>query len=61
MWIRRRFGMMLLALLLSVAGWGAKTYTVVIDAGHGGKDAGAIGRSLHVQEKNLNLDVLRAS
>ncbi len=57
MWIRRRFGMMLLALLLSVAGWGAKTYTVVIDAGHGGKDAGAIGRSLHVQEKNLNLDV----
>ena len=35
----------------------AKTYTVVIDAGHGGKDAGATGRSLHVLEKNLNLDV----
>lgn len=57
MWIHKRMAAMLLAVMLSVAGWGAKTYTVVIDAGHGGKDAGAIGRSLHVQEKNLNLDV----
>jgi len=31
-------------------------YTVVIDAGHGGKDAGAVGRK-GVLEKNLNLDV----
>ncbi len=32
-----------------------KTYTVVIDAGHGGKDPGAVGKIS--QEKNLNLDV----
>ena len=36
---------------------GAKTYTVVIDAGHGGKDAGAVGHVLKVKEKDLNLDV----
>lgn len=33
----------------------ASDFTVVIDAGHGGKDAGAVGRQ--VMEKNLNLDV----
>ena len=32
-----------------------KPFTVVIDAGHGGKDAGAVGRIAY--EKNLNLDV----
>ena len=32
-----------------------KPFTVVIDAGHGGKDAGAVGRKYY--EKNLNLDV----
>lgn len=32
-----------------------KSFTVVIDAGHGGKDAGAVGRKYY--EKNLNLDV----
>lgn len=32
-----------------------KAYTVVIDAGHGGHDPGAIGKL--VQEKKLNLDV----
>lgn len=32
-----------------------KPYTVVIDAGHGGKDPGAVGKIS--QEKNLNLDV----
>jgi len=31
-------------------------YTVVIDAGHGGKDAGAVGRK-GLLEKDLNLDV----
>lgn len=32
------------------------SFTVVIDAGHGGHDAGAIGR-MGIQEKDLNLDV----
>ena len=34
------------------------SFTVVIDAGHGGHDAGAIGR-MGVQEKNLNLSVAK--
>jgi len=34
----------------------AETFTVVIDAGHGGKDAGAVGRK-GLLEKDLNLDV----
>lgn len=34
---------------------GKKRFTVVIDAGHGGKDAGAVGRML--REKDLNLTV----
>ena len=32
-----------------------KPFTLVIDAGHGGKDAGAVGKIAY--EKNLNLDV----
>ncbi len=35
----------------------ANPYTVVIDAGHGGKDAGAVGHVLKLKEKDLNLDV----
>ena len=33
----------------------AKQFTIVIDAGHGGKDAGAIGKFSY--EKDLNLAV----
>ena len=33
--------------------------TVAIDAGHGGYDGGAVGRSSGVAEKGLNLDVAR--
>ena len=35
-----------------------KQFTVVIDAGHGGKDPGAIGR--FSREKNINLSVAKA-
>ena len=31
--------------------------TVVIDAGHGGKDAGAVSKDSHTYEKNLVLDI----
>lgn len=48
----------LFTLFLSVSSAGiasAGTFTVVIDAGHGGHDAGAIGK--YSKEKNLNLSV----
>jgi N-acetylmuramoyl-L-alanine amidase len=32
-----------------------KPFVVVLDAGHGGKDAGAIGYSLKLKEKTVNL------
>lgn len=47
-----------LLLLLFVA-FPLMSFTVVIDAGHGGHDAGAIGLKLKVQEKNLNLSVAK--
>ncbi|MCQ2348266.1 MAG: N-acetylmuramoyl-L-alanine amidase [Paludibacteraceae bacterium] len=45
----------LFVLLISLSCW-AEPFTVVIDAGHGGKDAGAVGRK-GLLEKNLNLDI----
>ncbi len=36
------------------------SFTVVIDAGHGGHDAGATGQKLGIQEKDLNLEVSNA-
>ena len=34
-------------------------YTVVVDAGHGGIDGGAVGISTKVQESDLNLEIAR--
>ena len=36
-----------------------QSLTVVIDAGHGGHDAGAVGLTMGIQEKDLNLDVAK--
>ncbi|MDD5496579.1 MAG: N-acetylmuramoyl-L-alanine amidase [Candidatus Omnitrophica bacterium] len=33
--------------------------TIVVDAGHGGKDAGAVGRRLRLKEKNLALSAAK--
>lgn len=48
----------LLLLASSIQQAEAKQFTVVIDAGHGGHDAGAIGATS--QEKNINLNVALA-
>lgn len=56
--MQKRISSLILAffsLLLPVAAWGGKTFTLVIDAGHGGHDAGAIGK--FSKEKNINLNV----
>ncbi|MFA6320489.1 MAG: N-acetylmuramoyl-L-alanine amidase [Candidatus Omnitrophota bacterium] len=45
-----------------VAAEGAKRFaikTIVLDPGHGGNDPGAIGRRLHIKEKNLTLQLAR--
>lgn len=47
-----------LFLLLFVA-FHLMSFTVVIDAGHGGHDTGAVGLKMKVQEKNLNLTVAK--
>ena len=47
------------SLLLLVLAFTLMSFTVVIDAGHGGHDAGAIGLKMKVQEKNLNLAVAK--
>lgn len=63
--IRALVGVLLIAALvpmfvvpLSADGTGKKGFTLVIDAGHGGKDPGAIGKTS--REKDINLAVAKA-
>ena len=51
----KKFAFIVLTLILSLS---AQAYTLVIDAGHGGKDPGAVGRKS--KEKNINLAVALA-
>lgn len=61
----RNYIILLLAVCLLCPGYafsqqkkGKKPYTVVIDAGHGGKDAGAIGKIMREKDLNLTISLL---
>ncbi len=55
--------MLLLLMLMTLAATtveaqvGKRPFTIVIDAGHGGKDPGALSSNRKLKEKNINLDV----
>src|SRR3954447_3143422 len=49
----------LLALLLGLAAGVGTTYTVALDAGHGGSHPGAAGREAGLLEKRVTLEIAR--
>ena len=51
----KKFAFHILLILCTLVSLESKAYTLVIDAGHGGKDAGAIGFTS--MEKNINLAI----
>lgn len=52
---KSRMNSFLRVLMLVITAFSMMSFTVVIDAGHGGHDAGAIGYVKGVKEKDLNL------
>ena len=47
--------LLILAIFLPLSAMEAKKFVLVIDAGHGGKDAGCVGKISKAEEKNLAL------